>query len=230
MGKGKKKYQTSKLFKKLKDKLFFPCLGLFPKDELAKLTGLEVLDKLNIGIDLFDNPILIKNQSEVYVISSEIDLTVLYQKSEQLEENLFNLQHYQTVLVKEEFTNLLQKYVELSYGYLYLSIQINVTLNQNPQESVKEHINLYLWQEECYRRHFEALQIQFSIRQVNEKEGINILKVKEEEKEEQTKENIVKEDWGVLSNQAKEDKLNLSNLRVRKYLLKTVFHLPLEDE
>ena len=230
MGKGKKKYQTSKLFKKLKDKLFFPCLGYFPKDELAKLTGLEVLDKLNIGIDLFDNPILIKNQSEVYVISSEVDLTVLYQKSEQLEENLFNLQHYQTVLVKEEFTNLLQKYVELSYGYLYLSIQINVTLNQNPQESVKEHINLYLWQEECYRRHFEALQIQFSIRQVNEKEGINILKVKEEEKDEQTKENIVKENWGVLSSQAKEDKLNLSNQRVRKYLLKTVFHLPLEDE
>ena len=230
MGKGRKKYQTSKLFKKLKDKLFFPCLGYFPKDELAKLTGLEVLDKLNIGIDLFDNPILIKNQSEVYVISSEIDLTVLYQKSEQLEENLFNLQHYQTVLVKEEFTNLLQKYVELSYGYLYLSIQINVTLNQNPQESVKEHINLYLWQEECYRRHFEALQIQFSIGQVNEREGINILNVKEEEREVQTKENSVKEDWGVLSNQAKEDKLNLSNQRVRKYLLKTVFHLPLEDE
>ena len=230
MGKGRKKYQTSKLFKKLKDKLFFPCLGYFPKGELAKLTGLEVLDKLNIGIDLFDNPILIKNQSEVYVISSEIDLTVLYQKSEQLEENLFNLQHYQTVLVKEEFTNLLQKYVELSYGYLYLSIQINVTLNQNPQESVKEHINLYLWQEECYRRHFEALQIQFSIGQVNEREGINILNVKEEEREVQTKENSVKEDWGVLSTQAKEDKLNLSNQRVRKYLLKTVFHLPLEEE
>ncbi|MDO6600653.1 hypothetical protein [Tenacibaculum sp. 1_MG-2023] len=146
--------KSSSSFTHLVDKATYPCIIFIPSDYVRQIINEDELANLNF---MLDRVAIAKKKHEITFLDEDPTIIDLFQKQENLRDNLFDLIDLKEELKESQFDFMLEKYKD---HLLVLSFYFNLMvekINSSDNMQYANYQNLFLVQSDYIKSHIKSL-------------------------------------------------------------------------